>query len=180
MKKLLLVALLVCAPRAVRAEDPARSEVFFGPSYIHVEGESLYGGEVAYAHYFDRSLGAVVDASYHVGSSGGLDLSELNLLAGPRYAFNRSGSWSFFVQALFGLRRDSTSFKVLDVSISEGESRFGIAAGGGVDIRLCTRWAVRVSGDYLWSKSEGESVNGFRASVGAVYRFGATSTPQQP
>jgi opacity protein-like surface antigen len=180
MKKPLLVALLSCASGVVLADEPARSDLFFGPSYIHVEGESLYGGEVAYAHYFGSSLGAVLDASYHIGSSEGLDLSELNLLAGPRYAFNRSGSWSFFAQALFGLRRDSTSFKVLDVTVSEGGTRFGIAAGGGVDIRLSPKWAVRVGGDYLWSKSEGESVNGFRASAGAVYRFGPASPPKQP
>jgi len=180
MKKLLFVALLSCTPGAVVAQEAARSEVFFGPSYIHVEGESLYGGDVAFARYFSGSFAAVVDASYHIGSSGGLDLSELNLLAGPRYAFNRSGSTSFFVQALFGLRRDGTSFKVLDVSISENQSRFGIAAGGGVDIRLSRRWAVRVAGDYLWSKSEGESVDGFRVSAGAVYRFGTAGAPTSP
>jgi opacity protein-like surface antigen len=176
MKKPLLVALLACAPAVVLAEEPSRSDLFFGPSYVHVEGESLYGGEVAYAHYVDASFGVVLDASYHVGSSEGLDLSELNLLAGPRYAFNRSGSTSFFVQALFGLRRDSTSLKVLDVTVSEGDSRFGIAAGGGVDIRLSPKWAVRVAGDYLYSKSGGETVNGVRVSAGAVYRFGAIAT----
>jgi opacity protein-like surface antigen len=178
MKKLLVAAVLACAPGLVGADEAARSDLFFGPSYVRVEGESLYGGEVAYSRYFGASFGAVLDASYHVGSNEGLDLSELNLLAGPRYAFNRSGSPSFFVQALVGLRRDSSSFKVLDVSISENQSRFGIAAGGGVDIRLSPKWAVRVAGDYLWSKSEGESVDGFRASVGAVYRFGAASPPK--
>jgi opacity protein-like surface antigen len=180
MKKPLLVALLSCASGVVLADEPARSDLFFGPSYIHVEGESLYGGEVAYARYFGGSLGVVLDASYHVGSSEGLDLSELNLLAGPRYAFNRSGSTSFFVQALFGLRRDGTSFKVLDVTVSENDSRFGIAAGGGVDIRLSPKWALRVAGDYLWSKSEGESVDGFRVSAGAVYRFGTSGASTSP
>src|SRR5262245_29469886 len=180
MKKPLLVALLACAPGVLRAEEAGRSDIFFGPSYIHVQGDSLYGAEVAYSRYFNGSFGVVLDASYHVGSKEGLDLSELNLLAGPRYAFNRSGGTSFFVQALFGLRRDGSSFKVLDVSISENQSRFGIAAGGGVDIRLSPRWALRVAGDYLWSKSEGQSVDGFRASAGALYRFGTAGTSTSP
>ncbi len=181
--KLLVAAILVCASRPALGQELHRSDVFFGPSYLHAEDEnlaedkSLYGGAVAYTRYFNRSFGVVLDLSLHVGSSEGLDLRELNLSAGPRWAFNRSGSASFFVQALFGLRRDSTSFTVLDVTVSEGESRFGMAAGGGLDLRLSPKWALRLAGDYLYSKSEGETLDGFRVSAGAIYRFGAPSIP---
>jgi opacity protein-like surface antigen len=178
MKKLLLAALLVCASRPGLAQETFRSEIFFGPSYLHVEDENLYGGAVACTRYFSASFGVVLDASLHFGSSEGLDMRELNLSAGPRYAFNRSGSPSFFVQALFGLRRDTASFTVLDVTVSEGESRFGLAAGGGLDFRLSRKWALRLSGDYLYSKSEGETLDGFRVSAGAVYRFGGKAATQ--
>jgi opacity protein-like surface antigen len=181
MKTLLLAAVLVCASRpALAQEEPFRSDLFFGPSYLHAEGESLYGGAVAYTRYFNRSFGVVLDLSLHVGSREGLDLRELNLSVGPRFAFNRSGSARFFAQALFGLRRDTTSFTVLDVTVSEGESRFGMAAGGGVDVRLSTRWGLRLAGDYLYSRSEGETLDGFRVSAGAVYRFGGSRPPPQP
>ena len=177
MKKLLLVAALACVARPCLAQEPFRSDLFFGPSYLHVDDESLYGGSVAYARYLSRSFGVVLDASLHFGSGEGLDLRVLNLSAGPRWAFNRSGGTSVFVQALFGLRRDSTSLSVLDVSISESDSRFGMAAGAGVDVRLSPRWALRVAGDYQYSKSEGETLDGFRVSAGAVYRFGARGVP---
>jgi opacity protein-like surface antigen len=178
MKKLVLAAVLVCASRPAIAEEPFRSDLFFGPSYLHIEDENLYGGAVAYTRYFGRSFGVTLDTSLHFGSSEGLDLREWNLAAGPRWAFNRGGKTSVFVQALFGLRRDTASFSVLDVSVSEGDSRFGLAGGAGVDVRLSTKWALRLAGDYLYSRSEGETLDGFRVSAGAVYRFGATTIKQ--
>lgn len=180
MKKLLLVSALACASSPVLAQEAPRTDLFFGPSYLHVSGESEYGGELALARYFKGSLGLVLDLSLHFGSSEGTDLRELNLLAGPRFAFNRTGSASVFVQALFGLRRDTGSLSILDVTLSESDSRFGMAFGGGVDVRLSPRWALRLQGDYLYSRSEGETVDGVRVSAGAVYRFGTGAAPKQP
>jgi hypothetical protein len=179
MKKLLLAAVLACVSRPVCAQEPARSDLFFGPSYLHVEDESLYGGAVAYTRYFSRSFGIVLDGSYHVGSNESLDSNELNLSAGPRYAFNRAGSACFFVQALFGLRRDGTSLTILDVTISENDSRLGMAAGGGVDVRLSPKWALRLAGDYLYSKSEGETLDGFRVSAGVTYSKSSSTGKRQ-
>ncbi len=179
MKKLLLVAVLGCASVPAFAEEPARTDVFFGPSYLNTDEESLYGGAVAVTRYLRGSFGIVLDLSLHFGSAEGVDLRELNLGAGPRFAFNRTGSASFFVQALFGLRRDTASLTILDVTISDNENRFGMAFGGGVDVRLSPRWALRLQGDYLYARSEGETVDGFRVSAGAVYRFGA-GAPKHP
>jgi opacity protein-like surface antigen len=179
MKKLLLVAVLGCASVPALGQEPSRTDLFFGPSYLNTDEQSLYGGAVAVTRYLRGSLGVVLDTSLHFGSAEGVDLRELNLAAGPRFAFNRAGSASFFLQALFGLRRDSQSITVLDVTISDSQNRFGMAFGGGVDLRLSPRWAVRVQGDYLYAKSEGETVDGIRVSAGVVYRFGA-GAPKQP
>ena len=179
MKKLLLVAVLGCASVPAFGQEPSRTDLFFGPSYLHTDDADQYGGAFALVRYVRGSFGIVLDLSLHYGSSEGTDLRELNLGMGPRFAFNRAGSASFFVQALFGLRRDSESITVLDVTISDSQNRFGMAFGGGVDLRLSPRWAVRVQGDYLYAKSEGETVDGIRVSAGAVYRFGA-GAPKQP
>lgn len=177
MKKLLLVAALGCA--SVPAFAQARSDLFFGPSYLNTDKESLYGGAFAYTRYFKGSFGLVVDASLHFGSSEGTDLREMNLLAGPRFAFNRGGSTSLFLHALFGLRRDTASVPILNVTLSDSDNRFGMAFGGGVDVRLSVRWALRVHGDYLYSKAQGATADGVRVSAGAVYRFGPVA-PKQP
>jgi hypothetical protein len=178
MKERLLVAVLACVSLPALAQEPAPSEVFFAPSYLNADEQSLYGGAIAYARYFNRSFGVVVDASLHFGSSEGTDLRELNLLAGPRFAFNRGGSARPFFQALFGLRRDTGSVRILDVTLLESKSRFGMAFAAGVDVRLSPRWALRLQGDYLYGKSEGETADGFRVSAGTVYQLGAGPTKQ--
>lgn len=179
MNKLLLMAVLACASVPARAQEPSRSDLFFGPSFLNTDDQSLYGGAVAYTRYFKGSFGLVLDLSLHLGSEPSVDLRELNLAAGPRFAFNRAGSAVFFVQALFGLRRDTASLPVLNITVSDSDNRFGMAFGGGVDVRLSPRWALRLQGDYLYSKSEGQTVDGFRVSAGAVYRFGP-GAPKQP
>ena len=173
MKKLLLVAVLGCASVPAVGQEPSRTDLLLR-AVLPSDATTPTSTEVLSpsSDTLRGSFGVVLDLSLHYGSSEGTDLRELNLRHGPRFAFNRAGSASFFVQALFGLRRDSESITVLDVTISDSQNRFGMAFGGGVDLRLSPRWAVGVQGDYLYAKSEGETVDGIRVSAGAVYRFG--------
>jgi opacity protein-like surface antigen len=53
------------------------------------------------------------------------------------------------VRALAGLVQDKGTVSVLDVDISETDSRFGVLAGGGVDFRVTKKLAARVQADYL-------------------------------
>jgi len=43
--------------------------------------------------------------------------------------------------------------------------------GGGLDVKVSGRWVVRLEGDYERSSKSGNSQSGFRANVGAAYRF---------
>src|SRR5436309_15188060 len=107
-RSLLLMAALACARVRLLAQEPGQNELFLGPSFIHTDfdarhrtdEENPYGGAVAWAGYQTRSLGIVLDGSLHYRSREGPDLRaslrELNLLLGPRFAFNRTGSASFF------------------------------------------------------------------------------------
>jgi opacity protein-like surface antigen len=114
-----------------------------------------------------------VDASAHWGSSEGTNLDDLTLMAGPGVRFGKRGGMVFFVRALAGLVKDRASIAVLDVDISESSSRFGVLAGGGIDVRIAKKLALRAQGDYLWSDvAEGSKSSGFRVSAGLVYRFG--------
>jgi opacity protein-like surface antigen len=92
-------------------------------------------------------------------------------MAGPRFSFQRGDKYSPFVQALAGLLRETASVKVLDVTISESENRLGFLLGGGLDVKAGARWAVRLSGDYERSSKDGVSRSGFRAGLGAAWRF---------
>ena len=202
MNRLLLIAALLYAPVPSLAEEPARTDLFFGPSLVHTDFASRsshdeqnpFGGAVAWTGYPTGFFGIVLDGSLHYRSHEGPELRasarELNLGLGPRFAFNRAGSASFFIQALFGLRSDRASISFLDTSYSDCRTRFGMAFGGGVDVRVSPRWAVRLQGDYLYSRLgdvtqngfllyPAETVDGFRISVGAVYRSGSAA-PKQP
>jgi opacity protein-like surface antigen len=116
-------------------------------------------------------ISLVADAGGHYGSSGGVDSSQLTLMAGPRLSFRRSEKYSPFLQALVGMARETASVTVLDVTISESENRLGMLFGGGLDVKVSGRWGLRLTGDYERSSKSGDSQSGFRIGVGAAFRF---------
>ena len=124
-----------------------------------------------------------MDASAHWGSARGPSLDDLTLMAGPGVRFGKRGGTVFFVRALAGLVRDRASIAVLDVDISESSSRFGVLAGGGIDVphreeagpARPGRLPVERRRARIASGSDSGEVSrssGFRASAGVVYRFG--------
>lgn len=156
----------------------AAGDLFGGYSFERASGSesaaavSRHGWNASLAVGLAGPLALVADASGHYGSSDGVDRDQLTLMGGPRVSFLRGGRASPFVHALFGLLRETAGIKVLDITISEEENRFGMLFGGGLDVRVAARWSVRLEGDYERSSKDGDSQNGFRACVGAVYRFG--------
>lgn len=166
------------------------SDLFGGYSFEHSSSAnddslSRHGWNASVAIGVAGPLGLVADASGHYGTSGGIARDQLTLMAGPRVSFLREGKASPFVHALFGLARERAGVQVLDLTISNDENRFGMLFGGGLDVRVSARWAVRLEGDYERSSKDGDSRSGVRASVGGVYRFGrfpkpAPSAPATP
>jgi hypothetical protein len=147
---------------------------FAGYSYAELGNASRHGGSLALAFDLAGPASVFVDLSAHRGSQGGLDRDDLTLMAGPGVRIGRRGGTVFFARALAGLVRDASSVSVLDVSISEASTRFGVMGGAGVDLRLAPRWAARAQGDYLWHEAAGGGKrSGFRVAAGVVYRFGA-------
>lgn len=93
--------------------------------------------------------------------------------AGPQLSI-RQDKVTVFVHALFGgahIREDlviGTPPPVARVS----STNFAFLAGGGADIALSHRFAVRIQPDYLKTEILGRRQNNFRASAGVVFRFG--------
>jgi hypothetical protein len=149
-------------------------DLFGGYSFERASGEdavSRHGWDAAAAVDLTGSISLVVDAAGHYGSLDGVDTRQLTLMAGPRFWYVRGERYSAFAHALGGLVRETASVRVLDVTISESENRLGLLSGAGLDVNLGGRWALRVSGDYVWSTRDGGSRGGFRAGLGAAYRF---------
>jgi opacity protein-like surface antigen len=153
------------------------SDLFGGYSFEHSSSAnddslSRHGWNASFAIGVAGPLALVADASGHYGTSGGVARDQLTLMGGPRVSFVREGKASPFVHALFGRARERAGVQVLDLTISNDEKRFGMLFGGGLDVRVSGRWAVRLEGDYQRSSKDGGSRSGVRACVGAVYRFG--------
>ena len=166
------VALLPGAAWAQVATPVA--ELFGGYSYSRSDGQSLHGWESSLALNLSGWLGVAADVSGHYGSVTGGDFSRLAFLAGPRLS-RRRGDLTLFVHALAGGVRTSTGVTVLGVSITASHTDAGGALGGGFDFKLRPHWALRIQGDVLATRAEGETSTGPRLAAGVVYRAGARS-----
>jgi opacity protein-like surface antigen len=92
--------------------------------------------------------------------------------AGPQLSI-RQDTVTVFAHALFGgahIREDLVINNSTSARISS--TNFAFLVGGGVDIALSHRFAVRIQPDYLKTEILGRRQNNFRASSGVVFRFG--------
>jgi opacity protein-like surface antigen len=117
------------------------------------------------------TLGLVLDLSGHDGSFAGADLGQLALMAGARWSPS-SGRFRPFAEGLLGGVRTSVSVDVGGASLSDADSNWGVALGGGLDYGLNTRWALRALVHLRFVHGEGAWDTDPRLAVGAVFRLG--------
>jgi hypothetical protein len=116
-------------------------------------------------------------------------------MAGPGVRLGKRGGLVFVLRGLVGLVTDRTSYPEYTGAVAHSNSRLGVTAGGGFDLPIGSRLAIRAQADCLWSETpEGSApvaggpvppilgvpgtspssvATSFRASAGLVYRFGA-------
>ncbi|MET0552686.1 MAG: outer membrane beta-barrel protein [Vicinamibacteria bacterium] len=169
MSKLTLL-LALALPVSALAQDAPRAELSAGYALARASEVTLHGAYAALDLSLGRSFGLEVSGSLQSGSADGTDFDRTTLLAGPRFAWRRGGVTPF-VHALGGIVRDSSGVDVFDVSIRVKRTDAAGALGGGVDVPLGRRWALRLQGDYVIRG--GEDSEASRASLGVVYRAGA-------
>jgi opacity protein-like surface antigen len=188
MKQLwLITGLLFLLPLTAKAqEDTPKVEVFTGYSYLRADGErdtgtNLNGWNVSMAVNAKRWLGFVSDFSGHYGrerffNAGGeikRDQAVHTFLFGPRFSFRNSSRVTPFAQALFGGvhgRNEGDTF----INPPSSQTAFGLAAGGGLDIKVNDTLAFRVvQADYLLGNFKGNRQNNARLSTGLVFRIGS-------
>jgi opacity protein-like surface antigen len=93
--------------------------------------------------------------------------------AGPQLSI-RQDKVTVFAHALFGGAhiREDLIINIPPPATSISSTNFAFLVGGGVDIALSSRSAVRIQPDYLKTEILGRRQNNFRASAGVVFRFG--------
>lgn len=109
--------------------------------------------------------------------------------------FQSKGRYTPFAHALFGQNRIGTDLSNVKIGglgipgLTLNDTAFAMAFGGGVDVKLSERIALRAGQvDYLYTKHDFSSgipgvashQNNLRASVGIVFQFGASHQVEPP
>lgn len=167
-------------------DDNPRTEVFGGYSYVRAEeGGNLNGWNASVAGNITRYFGVVGDVSGHYANGSFLDGHAYTFLGGPQFSFRTTGMTPF-AHALFGVTRVSRGVGFLGVNFGASETDLAMAFGGGLDINLSDRIAIRaIQADYFPVRSGGnilnrfnlpfsfgsDFVNNFRVAAGIVIKF---------
>ena len=160
---------------------PSRMEVFAGYDFLHTNFNdesgayhqssfNLSGGGGQLVYNLNNWLGAVSEVDGYSLVSERLQPVLMTYLAGPRFTLRR-GRVTPYVHTLFGgaYSRDA-------VNNTGYTNVFGMAIGGGADVRVSRRVSVRpLQAEYFLMKfpdGANNRQNGFRYSTGVVFRLG--------
>jgi opacity protein-like surface antigen len=191
MKRLFWVMfLIVLLPLSVVAQDFPRVEVFGGYSFFRMPSEfsasyaytteqaNLSGWNLNATGNLTRWLGVDADFGGYHGNANALywhsptpvnylqDFDIHSYMFGPRLSY-RTNKFTPFAHLLIG----GVSIGSIPVENSSQKS-FGWAVGGGCDIRVANRFAIRaIQADFIKSSLTYNGENNLRLSTGVVVRF---------
>ncbi len=170
------IALTLLLPSFAQAAD-----IFGGYSALRLEGDTTNGASAGLTWRLSGPFRLSAEASGQLGLVQGEDLREWSLLAGPVFAPRRDSRLQPFVHARAGLVRSRRQLEVFGVAIgAEGvcdggcpsETAFAAELGGGLDIGLTERLALRLPQvDYRLTGLESDDASRLRFSAGIVWRW---------
>ena len=173
IKVLCSISLVVLTLQPAKAQEVPKAEVFGGYSWA---GGNFHGWNSSITGNITKRIGIVADFSGHYGSE--LDGSVLiqqdahSFLFGPRFSF-RGKRLTPFVYALFGATRFHESAIISGQKLSDSDTGFTSALGGGLDVKVNDRIAIRAFQlDYFRPNFFGETHNRGRLAVGVVLHLG--------
>jgi len=175
MRRLVLtVALTLFAAHAAWAQESTpRAELFGGYAY---GGDNSRGWAASAAFNVNRWLGLAADFGGQYTSFTSPDSSERirthSFLFGPR-VYARTKRVTPFAHALAGFAHNDSRARELGLDFRATDTSFAAGVGGGLDISVNGRVAVRAFQlDYLRTNFYGESQNNGRITAGLVIRLG--------
>jgi len=170
----LLVLLLTMLASAAWPQIPTRGNVFFGYSYdrtpiVSNDTSNLNGWEATLEGKFLPWIGLVADLDAHYGShsfSGtSADVTAHNILFGPRVSvsYHRFRPFAEFLAGAGHISRSN--------GISDSNTSFVNAVGGGLDYRIFGPLTLRGQLDWINTRFYGEGQDGVRFSTGVAVHF---------
>ena len=178
------VFLLASLTGVASAQIPTKGNVFFGYSYDNTaistgDSGSLNGWDASLEGKFAPWVGLVVDIDGHYGSRNftsfcpgagcpvavHFDAAEHNFLFGPRVSVQVE-RFRPFGEFLIGGSHISRSN-----GISDSNTSFANAVGGGLDYRVAGPISIRGQLDWIETRFYGATQNGVRFSTGIALHF---------
>jgi opacity protein-like surface antigen len=170
----LALAAPVMAQNAPKGDVAASYSVLYDKDFADSSGMSGWfptGWVVSGAARVTGNLSLVgeVGQNYKPFNYMGVDAtaSLLGVLGGVRYTGRVNPTVLPFVQLLFGLSQARLSA----MGLSQSGNAFATQIGGGADIAVSPKLAVRLQGDYRALRSGDGKANEFRLATGIVYHF---------
>ena len=164
--------LIVLSCRAAQAQETPAWEVSGGYSYLEANlgGTSFHlnGGTGSVTQNLNDWIGGRIECNFYQGSVSGATISAQTFTYGPVFAYHHYDKLTPFVHAQFGAVHASQGY----LGISQSAFKFAMSAGGGVDVKINQRAAIRLQGDYLMTRFLGLRQDNVQGSVGLVIRFG--------
>lgn len=161
MKRLILLGLglfLFAIPSRAQKADASIGYSYFrlgGSNGINQNGVS---GSVAYYPY--NWFGVVGDFGAYHASPGGVSLNTYTYMFGPRLILRNPSKINPFAQGLVGGSRVSGGGLASD--------QLAFSFGGGADIGILPRLALRPQVDYVGLRNSGQTANCTRISIALV------------
>jgi len=162
------------------AQIPTKGNVFFGYSYDHTaissgDGGSLNGWEATLEGKVAPWVGLIMDIDGHYGSRNitcpaagcpiHFDAADHNFLFGPRVSVQVQ-RFRPFAEIMIGAAHVSRTN-----GISDSNTSFANAVGGGLDYRIAGPVTVRGQLDWVNTRFYGQGQNGVRLSTGIALHF---------
>jgi opacity protein-like surface antigen len=168
-----LVALVLLLGATAMAQDTPKAEIFGGYSLLVADFSHssfhLNGGSVSVTENVNSWFGGMLDFSTQFGTRSGFSVNSQQIMYGPVFAYRKASSVTPSAHVLLGAVRGSAGF----LGISQPDTDFGLALGGGVDVKLTKIVSIRViQADYLMTRFLSTHQNNIRASAGIVLNFG--------
>jgi opacity protein-like surface antigen len=189
----LLVGLMLLVTGVCLSQDAPRVQVFGGYQFVHansginiggLDSFALNGWDASLSGYFGRYLGFTADFAGTYGTPKtvvpqigriGVNTDLYTFMFGPELRAANKSPFQPFAHALFGAAHVKGAVSVSGVggvSISDSNTGFAWAAGGGLDFKLLPLIGLRLAQiDYLQTRVGGNNQNNFRYSGGIVLRF---------
>lgn len=170
----LLISLMLLLSVSSKAQETPKAELFGGYAYA---GSGSNGFDTSVAGNFNNWFGLVADFGGQYTRLDDQGFTEKirthTILFGPRISLRRNKRVIPFVHALFGVSHLKTETNEFGPLLSFSDTSFAMALGGGLDVPINDRFAIRAfQADYLRTSFFDDTQSKGRISVGIVLRFG--------